>query len=633
MSKLSPSKWSLRRQMLTALTLITAILVLLLGVAAERHERERLESKMDSQSFDRLFFLGTALTDAIAAEDSALMGALLDRFGARDPSVISVSVEDPEKRVLSIWSRPVDAEMVVGAELTHTVKLDSNIVGRLRLKQDRQYLIAEVSQRVFEVRMVLASALFVVAVIVGILIYRVNTTLRNAFAQDRFAQIYTRSDGKLLDANDLAGRILDNWGLKIGDSVSGPLNDIFESNDTIFTEVVVGQQTFSAHAVQIPEFDSVFIYFRDTTERNVLLKLTEQNPNPVLKVAQTGVINYANGASKDLLELWETSVGGAVPEHVRAALPSTEEPKRITVHVQNSVYELDLEFVPALSYINIYANDMTHLIELEDARANLIQKEKLAVLGRLVAGVAHELNTPIGVSLNAADVLADEAIDLKAKFESGQLRKSTFADGVERLIEAASLVRSNATRAAELIKSFKGVAVDQANSGVRHIQLKPYLQQVLTSLGPYTKREKLTVDVVGPDVGMHISAGPLSQVVTNLVQNAAVHAYQGQGGHVDIIINLNRPEWVDLTIRDRGVGIPEEALSRVFEPLYTTRFGSGGSGLGLHICYQTVSELLHGTITLESRLGEGTEFMIQLPINRQNLMLVDDASNADHLAV
>ena len=273
------------------------------------------------------------------------------------------------------------------------------------------------------------------------------------------------------------------------------------------------------------------------------------------------------------------------------------------------------------------------LDKLEQAKDQLVESEKLASLGQLVGGLAHELNTPIGVSLNAADVLADEARELRTKFETGQLKKSFFTGGIKRLIEAAGLVRSNATRAAELIKSFKGVAVDQANAGVRDIQLKPYLQQVLTSLGPYTKREKLTVDVVGPDVGMRISAGPLSQVVTNLVQNAAVHAYQGQGGHLDIMISLNRPDWVDLTIRDRGVGIPEDALSRVFEPLFTTRFGSGGSGLGFHICYQTVSELLHGTITVESRLGEGTEFMIQLPINRQNLMLVDEAPNADHFAV
>ena len=135
----------------------------------------------------------------------------------------------------------------------------------------------------------------------------------------------------------------------------------------------------------------------------------------------------------------------------------------------------------------------------------------------------------------------------------------------------------------------------------------------MRGLSPYLSKQKIDVRISGAEIETEISAGPFSQVITNLLQNSALHAYQGQGGTVDISIEPKQNRDVIINVVDRGVGIAEETLHRIFEPLFTTRFGNGGSGLGLHICYTTVRDVLKGSINVDSILGEGTRFQLRLP--------------------
>ena len=166
------------------------------------------------------------------------------------------------------------------------------------------------------------------------------------------------------------------------------------------------------------------------------------------------------------------------------------------------------------------------------------------------------------------------------------------------------LILTNSNRAAKLIESFKGVAVDRANLEIRTLELVSYIEQVVRSLGPYLKRAKLDVQITGAKAELKTAAGALAQVMTNLLQNVAIHAYQNQGGVAQIKVKKASNELIIIEVQDFGRGIPDEALNRVFEPLYTTRLGEGGSGLGLHLCYEMVEKKLFGSIELDSRAGK-----------------------------
>ena len=255
------------------------------------------------------------------------------------------------------------------------------------------------------------------------------------------------------------------------------------------------------------------------------------------------------------------------------------------------------------------------LTELRVAQESLIQAETMASLGQLVAGVAHEINTPIGIGLTAASHIGEQAQMLRDRFDGGALRKSDFIEFLDGLGESARLLMANIDRAASLVQSFKQVAVDQSSGDRRHFDLAGYIEEILFSLRPRLKRTRLTVTVdCADDLTMDSYPGALSQVLTNLVINAIVHAY-GDGGTGTICITAQADG--DGTIRldfiDDGAGIAPEHLSKVFEPFFTTKRGQGGSGLGLHIVFNTITGPLGGTVSVQSSLGQGTRFTMRLP--------------------
>jgi len=254
------------------------------------------------------------------------------------------------------------------------------------------------------------------------------------------------------------------------------------------------------------------------------------------------------------------------------------------------------------------------LSALQAAQQSLIQAEKMASLGGLVAGVAHEINTPVGIGLTGASTLASETENLRKRYADGAMTEDDFLDYLNVAHDTASLLMSNMNRAADLIQSFKQVAVDQTSAERRRFNLGGYIEEVLTSLTPTIKKHRHEVAVECPaDVEVDSYPGAVSQILTNLIMNALTHAYEdGQAGKMVIAVEP-AGEWLTLTFRDDGKGIPDENLAKVFDPFFTTRRSLGGSGLGLHIVFNLVRNSLNGSISVDSAEGQGTSFTLRFP--------------------
>jgi len=257
------------------------------------------------------------------------------------------------------------------------------------------------------------------------------------------------------------------------------------------------------------------------------------------------------------------------------------------------------------------------LAEIREMQTTLIESEKLAALGGLVAGVAHEVNNPVGISLTVASSLANRSEAFAAEVAAGSLRRSRLDEFTSATRLASGQLVSNLQRAAELIQSFKQVAVDRSQAERRSFDLRLATEQIVASLRPVIRSSKVGLSIDIPDgIEMDSFPGPLGQVVTNLVMNAVNHAFgEGhEGGTLSIVGRLSAPDQIRLVFRDDGRGMSEEVQRQAFDPFFTTRRGSGGTGLGLHIVYNLVTQRLGGRIVLSSAEGSGTSFLIVLPV-------------------
>ncbi|PZO40594.1 MAG: hypothetical protein DCF19_11930 [Pseudanabaena frigida] len=257
---------------------------------------------------------------------------------------------------------------------------------------------------------------------------------------------------------------------------------------------------------------------------------------------------------------------------------------------------------------------------LKTTQKQLIDAEKYAALGGMVAGIAHEVNTPIGNSLMAASILDNATNKFKESFDRGELKKSSLQSYLERAKSSSEILLTNLQHAAELIQNFKQVAVDQSSLEQRSFPVKNYIERILISLAPQIKYTNHQVIVRGDDsLIMWSYPGALSQIVTNLVINSLTHAYHGLDkiGKLQFEITQQNDKVV-ITYSDDGKGISAESLTKIFEPFFTTARERGGSGLGLHIIYNLVTQNLKGTILCESEVGIGTKFTITLPLNLES---------------
>ena len=258
----------------------------------------------------------------------------------------------------------------------------------------------------------------------------------------------------------------------------------------------------------------------------------------------------------------------------------------------------------------------TSLDNLKLTQQQLVEQEKMASLGELVAGVAHEINTPIGVGITAVSHLGDSIELIRKSFENGSLTKTQFSDMISVITESAGIVGSNLKRAADLVKAFKAVAVDQSSAEPRLFILSSYIEDILTSLRPKLKRTQHKIELdIDENIELFCDPGLISQIVSNLVMNSLHHAFKpGQIGHIKISAH-RVGETLHFTYTDDGSGIEEKILSRLFDPFVTTKRGQGGSGLGTHIIYNLVTQGLGGRIQCFSELDKGVRFDITLPLS------------------
>ena len=255
------------------------------------------------------------------------------------------------------------------------------------------------------------------------------------------------------------------------------------------------------------------------------------------------------------------------------------------------------------------------LAQLEATQKQLIESEKMAALGNLVAGVAHEINTPVGNSVTAASTLAQETTSFNTAVTAGQLKRSALNNYLDLATEASEIILSNLQRAGELIQSFKQVAVDRTSLEKRTFALKPYLSEILITLEPQLKKTPHKVTVTGDeDIAIQSYPGALAQIITNLITNSIAHAYpNNEPGQIQLDVR-QQPQKIVIQYQDDGCGIPENHLNSIFEPFFTTNREGGGSGLGLHIVYNLVAQKLQGTIEVTSQPNLGTTFAIALPL-------------------
>lgn len=265
--------------------------------------------------------------------------------------------------------------------------------------------------------------------------------------------------------------------------------------------------------------------------------------------------------------------------------------------------------------------DRTHeltnaLAQLTAAKDELVRSEKLSALGALVAGIAHELNTPIGNSLTVASTLQAHARRFTQEAEKG-ITRTRLQEFVLSNTQGAEILMSSLQHAADLVASFKQVAVDQTSANRRRFGLHATVAEILMTLGPTLRKTSHTVQTQIPaDIVMDSFPGPLGQILTNLVQNALIHAFEGQeNGVITISARRSDGDGVEIAVQDNGRGISPEHMGRIFDPFFTTKFGKGGSGLGLNIVYNLATTTLGGRIRVESEPGKGACFTLDLPLN------------------
>lgn len=253
---------------------------------------------------------------------------------------------------------------------------------------------------------------------------------------------------------------------------------------------------------------------------------------------------------------------------------------------------------------------------LKRTQQELIQKEKMASLGGLVAGIAHEINTPLGICVTGVSHLMEEYHDVQKALQDETLSQEQLDDFFDEIEQVGQILTTNMQRAADLVNSFKQVAVDQSSNSIRDIALSTYINEVILSLKPTLKKKKHKITVQCPNqISIRTNAGALSQIISNLLLNSYIHGFDGiELGNISIVVE-ERNGFVLMRYQDDGNGIDAQALEQLFDPFYTTKRGAGGSGLGTHLVYNLVTNALSGKIQAKSQPGKGLAYMIKFPVS------------------
>ncbi|HIC43511.1 MAG TPA: HAMP domain-containing histidine kinase [Sulfurimonas sp.] len=258
-----------------------------------------------------------------------------------------------------------------------------------------------------------------------------------------------------------------------------------------------------------------------------------------------------------------------------------------------------------------------NLENLKNAQNQLVESEKMSALGSLVAGVAHEVNTPLGISITAASIFKNEIEALKSAVEENSLSKSKLNNFIDNVIKTDELLINNLNRAAKLIKNFKKISVDQSRDDLRKFELNSYIREVISTIHNEIKHNNvsLDLDLQAQPIFMNTYPGAIAQIIINLIQNSLLHGFEAkEKGHIRLITKESN-ENVIIICEDDGRGVHKDVLHKIFEPFITTKRNKGGTGLGLNISYNLVTQHLKGSIKLDTTYQEGARFVMTMPKN------------------
>ncbi|MGN7611235.1 sensor histidine kinase [Magnetococcales bacterium HHB-1] len=312
---------------------------------------------------------------------------------------------------------------------------------------------------------------------------------------------------------------------------------------------------------------------------------------------------------------------------IHVALPKVQsrdrlyQLRKISEYFIAEIFRVQQELTTELAERRRTEKELQHSLKIVKKTQNkLVQSEKMAALGNLVAGIAHEINTPVGIAVTASSFLDTKTKACCSAFKENKLTKSQFQEYLNTALDSAKLIQNNLSRAADLIRSFKQVAVDQTSGKASEFILKTYLEQVLVSLQPAIKKTDHKILLRCPDhLKIRSFPGAFSQIITNFVMNSLHHGLDTKkAGIMKIDVQeIHEPEHtLQLCYEDDGCGASKEVVKHIFDPFYTTQREQGGSGLGLHIVFNLVVGTLGGTIRCESKPGHGMRFLIDLPLSR-----------------
>jgi C4-dicarboxylate-specific signal transduction histidine kinase len=254
---------------------------------------------------------------------------------------------------------------------------------------------------------------------------------------------------------------------------------------------------------------------------------------------------------------------------------------------------------------------MEHLQRTQD---QLIESEKLAALGGLVAGVAHEVNTPLGIAVTATSVIQEVKNELNSAFASQTLTSTQFSKLMQRLADSSSLLESNLNRAAKLVRDFKQTAVDQVSEQRSQFRIHQVIEALIASLHSETRKIPVEPQIQGNEQLMMTSLpGVMTQILTNLIMNSLNHAFKDVSQPSIVIHFYEQDDNIVLEYRDNGCGVAPELHQKIFEPFFTTKRGMGGSGLGLNLVFNLLKKKLKGDLQFESDIGQGVHYTFTMP--------------------
>ncbi len=339
----------------------------------------------------------------------------------------------------------------------------------------------------------------------------------------------------------------------------------------------------------------------------VLGAITDRSPvTPVIIVSGAGNISDTVEALR--LGAWDY-IFKPIEDMTVLAHAVTKELERAAFIKEKELYRKNLERANS---------ELKESLEtIKRTRDQLVQAEKMAALGELVAGIAHEINTPVGIGITGASFLQSKTLEISRLHNKGKLKKSEFEAYLDIVAKLSSSILMNMERAGDLITSFKQIAVDQTTEDKRVFNLREYIEDILLSLRPGYKKNNHSIKLICPnDISIYSYPGVLSQIITNLVINSFEHGFISvEKGKININI-IRGKNTITLLYRDNGVGITEGMTAKIFDPFYTTARGRGGTGLGMSIVFNLVTQTLKGTISCKSDPGKGIVFNIKIPYVR-----------------